>query len=77
MRAIIGGGNNNLLFITYYYDNISGFDLNTFQFVKYEEKDKRKKKKIYGMLLFCKDTRLLIEYDENNNYSRMQSKVDT
>ncbi|ETO02280.1 hypothetical protein RFI_35156, partial [Reticulomyxa filosa] len=27
--------NNNLLFITYYYDKISVFNLNTFKFIKY------------------------------------------
>ncbi|ETO10967.1 hypothetical protein RFI_26409, partial [Reticulomyxa filosa] len=32
VRAIIGGSKNNLLFITYYPNNISVFDLNTFQF---------------------------------------------
>ncbi|ETO33724.1 G-protein beta WD-40 repeats containing protein [Reticulomyxa filosa] len=36
LRAVIGGRNNNLLFITYYYRNISVFDLNTFQFIKHD-----------------------------------------
>ncbi|ETO05032.1 hypothetical protein RFI_32365 [Reticulomyxa filosa] len=35
-RAVIGGGNNNLLFITYWRNNISVFDLNTFQFIKHD-----------------------------------------
>ncbi|ETO04658.1 hypothetical protein RFI_32738 [Reticulomyxa filosa] len=35
VRALIGGRNNNLLFITYYYDNISVFNLNTFKFIKH------------------------------------------
>ncbi|ETO26657.1 hypothetical protein RFI_10478 [Reticulomyxa filosa] len=34
-RAVIGGRNNNLLFITYLVDNISVFDLNTFQFINH------------------------------------------
>ncbi|ETO08172.1 hypothetical protein RFI_29219 [Reticulomyxa filosa] len=36
VRAVIGGSNNHLLFITYYEDNISVFDLNTFRFIKYD-----------------------------------------
>ncbi|ETO32017.1 hypothetical protein RFI_05099 [Reticulomyxa filosa] len=36
-RALIDGINNNLLFITYKYDNISVFDLNTFQFIKHNQ----------------------------------------
>ncbi|ETO01809.1 hypothetical protein RFI_35630 [Reticulomyxa filosa] len=36
MRAVIGGSNNHLLFITYYYNNISVFNLNTFQFIKHD-----------------------------------------
>ncbi|ETO35155.1 hypothetical protein RFI_01919 [Reticulomyxa filosa] len=35
-RAVIGGRNNNLLFITYPINNISVFDLNTFQFIKHD-----------------------------------------
>ncbi|ETO33808.1 hypothetical protein RFI_03294 [Reticulomyxa filosa] len=34
--ALIGGSNNNLLFITY-PNNISVFDLNTFQFIKHDD----------------------------------------
>ncbi|ETO07104.1 hypothetical protein RFI_30288 [Reticulomyxa filosa] len=34
VRAVIGGSNNHLLFITYYENNISVFNLNTFQFIK-------------------------------------------
>ncbi|ETO12236.1 hypothetical protein RFI_25138, partial [Reticulomyxa filosa] len=37
VRAVIGGINNHLLFITYYYNNISVFDLNTFQFIKHDK----------------------------------------
>ncbi|ETN98494.1 hypothetical protein RFI_39002, partial [Reticulomyxa filosa] len=33
MRAVIGGSDNHLLFITYRFNNISVFDLNTFQFI--------------------------------------------
>ncbi|ETO03350.1 hypothetical protein RFI_34060, partial [Reticulomyxa filosa] len=36
-RALIGGINNHLLFITYQYNNISVFDLNTFQFIKHDQ----------------------------------------
>ncbi|ETO11404.1 hypothetical protein RFI_25972, partial [Reticulomyxa filosa] len=35
-RAVIGGINKNLLFITYFSNNISVFDLNTFQFIKHD-----------------------------------------
>ncbi|ETO00299.1 hypothetical protein RFI_37148, partial [Reticulomyxa filosa] len=34
VRALVGGVNNNLLFITYAANNISVFDLNTFQIIK-------------------------------------------
>ncbi|ETO36730.1 hypothetical protein RFI_00332 [Reticulomyxa filosa] len=36
MRATIGGSNNHLLFITHFKNNISVFDLNTFQFIKHD-----------------------------------------
>ncbi|ETO15678.1 hypothetical protein RFI_21686, partial [Reticulomyxa filosa] len=36
VSAVIGGKNNNLLFITYQYNNISVFDLNTFRFIKHD-----------------------------------------
>ncbi|ETO33388.1 hypothetical protein RFI_03720 [Reticulomyxa filosa] len=36
VRAVIGGSNNHLLFITYRNNNISVFDLNTFQFIKHD-----------------------------------------
>ncbi|ETO35197.1 WD repeat-containing protein, partial [Reticulomyxa filosa] len=36
VRAVIGGSNGNLLFITY-PNNISVFDLNTFQFIKHDK----------------------------------------
>ncbi|ETO35901.1 hypothetical protein RFI_01165, partial [Reticulomyxa filosa] len=35
-RAVIGGSNNHLLFITYWKNNISVFDLNTFQIIKHD-----------------------------------------
>ncbi|ETO15006.1 hypothetical protein RFI_22363 [Reticulomyxa filosa] len=35
VRGVIGGRNNHLLFITHYENNISVFNLNTFQFIKY------------------------------------------
>ncbi|ETO34797.1 hypothetical protein RFI_02290 [Reticulomyxa filosa] len=35
VRAVIGGRSNHLLFITYSYNNISVFDLNTFQFIQH------------------------------------------
>ncbi|ETO07766.1 hypothetical protein RFI_29623 [Reticulomyxa filosa] len=35
-RAVIGGSNNHLLFITYPRNNISVFDLNTFQFIQHD-----------------------------------------
>ncbi|ETO33606.1 hypothetical protein RFI_03496, partial [Reticulomyxa filosa] len=36
-RVLIGGINNHLLFITYRDNNISVFDLNTFQFIKHDQ----------------------------------------
>ncbi|ETO31912.1 hypothetical protein RFI_05205 [Reticulomyxa filosa] len=36
VRTVIGGRNNNLLFITYTKNNISVFNLNTFQFIKHD-----------------------------------------
>ncbi|ETO05931.1 hypothetical protein RFI_31466 [Reticulomyxa filosa] len=35
-RAVIGGSNNHLLFITYGPNNINVFDLNKFQYIKYD-----------------------------------------
>ncbi|ETO36311.1 hypothetical protein RFI_00751 [Reticulomyxa filosa] len=91
MRAVIGGFNNHLLFITYPDNNISVFDLNTFQFIKHDQlptdyigyhcfvsksengqgqgmmKTNQKNKQNYQMLLFCMETGLSIEYDEDNN----------
>ncbi|ETO06353.1 hypothetical protein RFI_31042 [Reticulomyxa filosa] len=79
VRAMTGGGNNHLLFITYYPKNISVFDLNTFQFIKHDTiptydniwyhcfRMKKKNKRNCQMLLFCKNTGLSIEYDEDNN----------
>ncbi|ETO02030.1 hypothetical protein RFI_35405 [Reticulomyxa filosa] len=82
VRAVIGGSSNNLLFITYPKNNISVFDLNTFQFIKHDnlpiyslwyhcfvsksENRKNNKNKIYEMILFCKEA-LSIGYDEDNN----------
>ncbi|ETO04848.1 hypothetical protein RFI_32549 [Reticulomyxa filosa] len=81
-RALIGGINNNLLFITYFKNNISVFNLNTFKFIKHNNlptdnaifyhgfisnSENGKNKKIYQMLLFCKDTGLSIEYNEDKN----------
>ncbi|ETO35242.1 hypothetical protein RFI_01820 [Reticulomyxa filosa] len=92
-RAVIGGSNNHLLFITYLENNISVFDLNTFQFIKHDilptidyinyhcfvsnsengqvqeivKTNEEKNKHIYQMLLFCFETGLSIEYDEDNN----------
>ncbi|ETN99939.1 hypothetical protein RFI_37528, partial [Reticulomyxa filosa] len=82
----IGGINNHLLFITYKYNNIIVFNLNTFQFIKHDElptnnsiyyhcfvsksemmKTSPKNKQNYQMLLFCENTGLSIEYDEDNN----------
>ncbi|ETO33113.1 hypothetical protein RFI_03992 [Reticulomyxa filosa] len=79
-RAVIGGSNNHLLFITYLFNDISVFNLNTFQFINHDvlptndhtgyhcfvSKSKTNKKN-YEMLLFCKKTGLSIEYDEDNN----------
>ncbi|ETO36260.1 hypothetical protein RFI_00802 [Reticulomyxa filosa] len=85
VRALIGGINNHLLFITYFINNISVFDLNTFQYIKHTTlptdneiyyhcfvskemmKTNKKNKQNYQMLLFCKETGLSIEYDEDNN----------
>ncbi|ETO04977.1 hypothetical protein RFI_32422 [Reticulomyxa filosa] len=36
-RAVIGGINNHLLFITFKYNNISVFNLNTVQFIKHDK----------------------------------------
>ncbi|ETO15239.1 hypothetical protein RFI_22125 [Reticulomyxa filosa] len=93
VRAVIGGRNNNLLFITYYLQNISIFDLNTFRFIKHDtlptndsiwfhcfvsnsengqgqqmmKINQEINKQNYQMLLFCNNTGLSIEYDEDNN----------
>ncbi|ETO34037.1 hypothetical protein RFI_03057 [Reticulomyxa filosa] len=91
--VMVGGRNNHLLFITYLDNNISVFDLNTFQFIKHDKllidneicyhcfvsrsenvqrqkmikTNQEKIKQNYQMLLFCEDTGLSIEYDEDNN----------
>ncbi|ETO15559.1 hypothetical protein RFI_21804 [Reticulomyxa filosa] len=75
VRAVIGGGSNNLLFITYWRNNISVFDLNTFQFIKHHTLPISSFtsisyhcfKKNYEMLLFYKKTGLSIEYNEDKN----------
>ncbi|ETO11071.1 hypothetical protein RFI_26305 [Reticulomyxa filosa] len=87
MCAVIGGRSNNLLFITHSPNNISVYDLNTFQFIKHDtlptddyiehhcfvsksendEEMTKKNKKNNEMLLFCKKTGLLIEYNEDSN----------
>ncbi|ETO32133.1 hypothetical protein RFI_04986 [Reticulomyxa filosa] len=93
VRAVIGGRSNHLLFITHYPNNISVFDLNTFQFIKNDtlptnnfityhcfvsnsengqgqeimKTNEEKNKQNYQMLLFCFNTGLSIEYDEDNN----------
>ncbi|ETO16697.1 hypothetical protein RFI_20641 [Reticulomyxa filosa] len=36
LRAVTGGSHNNLLFITYFYKNISVFDLNRYIFIKHD-----------------------------------------
>ncbi|ETO24080.1 hypothetical protein RFI_13077, partial [Reticulomyxa filosa] len=36
IRAVIGGSKNHLLFLTRYPNNIDVFDLNTYQFIKYD-----------------------------------------
>ncbi|ETO07559.1 zinc finger protein [Reticulomyxa filosa] len=87
-RALVGGINNHLLFITYHYNNISVFDLNTFQFIKHDilptnfwiqyhcfvSKSEMMKtnQQNYQMLLFCFETGLSIEYDEDNNTFQFQ-----
>ncbi|ETN98653.1 hypothetical protein RFI_38839, partial [Reticulomyxa filosa] len=79
--------NNNLLFITYPKNDISVFDLNTFQFIQHhnlpicnnifyhcfvlksenEQEQEKNKKRNYKMMLFCKDTGLSVEYNEDKN----------
>ncbi|ETO24694.1 hypothetical protein RFI_12464 [Reticulomyxa filosa] len=79
VRAVIGGRDNNLLFITYYKNNISVFDLNTFQFIKHNTLPASQyasisyhcfvstAEKSSDMILFCFDTGLSIKYDEDSN----------
>ncbi|ETO35253.1 hypothetical protein RFI_01809 [Reticulomyxa filosa] len=62
VRAVIGGSNDHLLFITYKDNNISVFNLNTFQFQMKEKKEKN-----HEIILFCFNSGLSIEYDEDNN----------
>ncbi|ETO32981.1 hypothetical protein RFI_04126, partial [Reticulomyxa filosa] len=61
VRAVIGGNNNNLLFITCFYNNISVFDLNTFQFIKHDTLPTN------DSICYHCFTGLSIEYDEDNN----------
>ncbi|ETO09620.1 caspase-8 [Reticulomyxa filosa] len=87
LRAVIGGSNNHLLFITYLDNNISVFNLNTFQFIKHDNLPINnyikyhcfvsklkisKQKKNNEMLLFCFEVGLSIEYDEDNNTFQFQ-----
>ncbi|ETO31994.1 WD repeat-containing protein [Reticulomyxa filosa] len=75
MCAVTGGRNNDLLFITYSKNNISVFDLNTYQFIKHDtlptgdniHRHCFVSKSENEMMLFCKSTGLLITYDEDNN----------
>ncbi|ETO31596.1 hypothetical protein RFI_05523 [Reticulomyxa filosa] len=92
-RAVIGGSNNHLLFITFQFNNISVFNLNTFQFIKHDtlptdnfvqfhcfvsssengqgqemKINRERNKQNSQMLLFCDETGLSIEYDEDNNH---------
>ncbi|ETO05011.1 hypothetical protein RFI_32386, partial [Reticulomyxa filosa] len=70
----------NLLFITYYPNNITVFDLNTFRYIKNSilpihdrinyhcfVSKKSNNKKIHEMILFHKNTGLTIEYNETYN----------
>ncbi|ETO05324.1 hypothetical protein RFI_32070, partial [Reticulomyxa filosa] len=80
-RSLIGGSKNHLLFIAHPPKDISVFNLNTFEyinrstflvddhvqypcFISRRENSNQKKNE---MLLFCKKTGLLIEYDEDRN----------
>ncbi|ETO12802.1 hypothetical protein RFI_24575 [Reticulomyxa filosa] len=78
MRAVIGGSNNHLLFITYPPQNISVFNLNTFQYVNHNNFPSEdywisyhcfisKINNKNEMILFYKKTGLIIDYNENNN----------
>ncbi|ETO01431.1 hypothetical protein RFI_36009 [Reticulomyxa filosa] len=60
-RALIGGINNHLLFITYRKNNIKNGQVQEMM---------KTNKQNYQMLLFCFDTGLSIEYDEDNNTFR-------
>ncbi|ETO04901.1 hypothetical protein RFI_32495, partial [Reticulomyxa filosa] len=80
VRTIIGGSSNHLMFITYFPKNISVFNLNTFQYVKYAglpidnlirchcfvPKGKTRSK-IAEMMLFHQKTGLAIAYNEEDN----------
>ncbi|ETO06003.1 hypothetical protein RFI_31393 [Reticulomyxa filosa] len=78
-RAIIGGSNNHLLFITSRPNDIDVYNLNTFEYIKYDTLpanndiyyhcfvSKANCKKIYEMILFCMNTGLFIQYDEDSN----------
>ncbi|ETO14237.1 hypothetical protein RFI_23131, partial [Reticulomyxa filosa] len=84
-RATIGGENKHLLFITYYPNNISVYNLNTWQYVKHATlpvdsilishcfvSKNHKKKKSSEMMLFNQRVGLSIEYDEDNNVFNFQ-----
>ncbi|ETO09892.1 G-protein beta WD-40 repeats containing protein [Reticulomyxa filosa] len=80
VRAVVGGSSNHLLFITYPPKNIDVFDLNNLQFqgrcilptytnieshcLVLKSNGNADKKKKSEMVLFCKDTGLSIEYNE-------------
>ncbi|ETO36289.1 hypothetical protein RFI_00774 [Reticulomyxa filosa] len=86
IRTIITGKHNHLLIITYPPKNIDVFNLKTFQYVNhsilptddyiwYHCFVPKKRDQIaaeYELMLFCKATGLLIEYDENKNKFRFQ-----
>ncbi|ETO15679.1 WD repeat-containing protein [Reticulomyxa filosa] len=71
-RAVIGGRNNHLLFITN-QENISVFNLNNFNLLNMINYQLvilliiLTNKQSNQMLLFCQNTGLSIEYDEDNN----------
>ncbi|ETO32859.1 WD-40 repeat protein [Reticulomyxa filosa] len=78
-RAVIGGSDNHLLFITH-YNNISVFDLSTFELIEnytlptdnniyyhcfvLSPENKENNK----LILFCRHTGLSIEYDEDRGF---------
>ncbi|ETO15220.1 hypothetical protein RFI_22141 [Reticulomyxa filosa] len=82
--AVIGGSNDHLLFISYRPKNIDVFNLNTFQYVNESTLPTDNgdicyhcflptMKKKNEMILFCKKTGFLIEYDEQHNTFQFQN----